>query len=131
MSVNLEELATEIAAMAEKVKTLKADGADGDVVKAAVDALLAVKQTYANNNGGLGVDGQPYEPPLTKAQKKAKAKAEKEAATQSASGAAQAAVSERYNVPFLISFYFVSAPTSNCLPISRLMPRTPRMHRKS
>ena len=91
MSVNLEALAEEIAAMAEKVKTLKADGADGDTVKAAVDALLAIKQTYADNNGGLGVDGQPYEPPLTKAQKKAKAKAEKEAAAKAASTTAGAA----------------------------------------
>lgn len=92
MSVNLEALAVEIAAMAETVKTLKAEGADGDAVKAAVDALLVVKQTYADNNGGLGVDGKPYEPPLTKAQKKAKAKAEKEAAAASASAAsAQAA----------------------------------------
>jgi hypothetical protein len=103
MSVNLEALAVEIAAMAETVKTLKAEGADGDAVKAAVDALLVVKQTYADNNGGLGVDGKPYEPPLTKAQKKAKAKAEKEAAAASASAAsAQAAVSTSGSCPFLL-----------------------------
>jgi hypothetical protein len=41
---------------------------------------LAAKQLYADNNGGIGVDGTPYEPPLTKAQKKAKAKAEKDGA---------------------------------------------------
>lgn len=88
--INLETLASEIAALAEKVKTLKTEGSDADAIKACVDALLAAKQTYADNNGGIGVDGLPYEPPLTKAQKKAKAKAEKEAAAKAGADAAQA-----------------------------------------
>jgi hypothetical protein len=99
-SINLETLATEIAALAEKVKTLKAEGSDADAIKACVDALLAAKQTYADNNGGNGVDGLPYEPPLTKAQKKAKAKAEKEAAAKATASAAtaQAKVSCCYSI---------------------------------
>ena len=94
--VNLESIASEIAALGEKVKTFKAADADADAdsIKACVDAVLAAKQTYADNNGGIGVDGQPYEPPLTKAQKKAKAKAEKEAQAAAAKKAAAAAAAD-------------------------------------
>jgi hypothetical protein len=80
MTINLETLAAEIGTLADKIKTLKSEGADATSIKACVDALLAAKQLYAENNGGIGVDGIPYEPPLTKAQKKAKAKAEKDGA---------------------------------------------------
>lgn len=77
MSVNLEELKKEVQVLAENVTELKASG-DKDAIGAAVAQLLAAKQTYADNNNGIGVDGKPYEPPMSKAEKKAKAKAEKQ-----------------------------------------------------
>lgn len=77
--VDLDELKEEVTALGEKVKALK-DAGEKDAIGPAVEALLAAKQLYADNNNGIGVDGNPYEPPLTKAQKKAKAKAEKAAA---------------------------------------------------
>jgi len=77
-SVNLEELKKEVEALANKVKDLKAgSAADKDAVGAAVQEMLAAKQKYADNNDGIGVDGKPYEPTMTKAEKKAKSKAEK------------------------------------------------------
>ena len=91
MSVNLETLAAEINTLAESVKTLKTAGATGDEVKAAVDGLLAAKQQYADNNGGLGTDGLTYVPPMTNAQKKAKAKADKAAAKAAAAEPTKAA----------------------------------------
>ena len=48
--------------------------------------LLAAKQVYADANGGIGVDGKPYEPPMTKAEKKVKVKAEKAAKTKAEGG---------------------------------------------
>ena len=75
--VNLQQLKEEIAAIGEKIKSLKsASEIDKDAVKAAVADLLAKKKLYADNNDGIGVDGNKYEE-LTKAQKKAKEKAEK------------------------------------------------------
>ena len=74
--VDLEKLKAEVDSLAEQVKTLKAAG-EKDKIGEAVQALLAAKKTYADNNNGIGVDGKPYEEPLTKAQQKAKAKAEK------------------------------------------------------
>eukprot|EP00522_Entomoneis_paludosa_P015533 CAMPEP_0172445112 /NCGR_PEP_ID=MMETSP1065-20121228/5055_1 /TAXON_ID=265537 /ORGANISM="Amphiprora paludosa, Strain CCMP125" /LENGTH=900 /DNA_ID=CAMNT_0013195907 /DNA_START=60 /DNA_END=2762 /DNA_ORIENTATION=+ len=83
--VDLAALKTEIDGLGEKIRQAKESG-EGDV-GALVQQLLTAKQTYADNNNGLGVDGQPYQPPLTKAQKKAKAKAEKEAAAAAAAAA--------------------------------------------
>lgn len=78
----LEKLQQEIAALGETVKSLKtADPVDKDAIAAAVASLLEAKKTYAANNDGIGFDGQPYEEPMTKAQKKAKAKADQEAAS--------------------------------------------------
>jgi hypothetical protein len=74
---DLEKLKEEVTACGEKVKTLKTEGADKVAIGAAVAALLASKKAYAAANNGIGVDGEPFEEPLTKAQKKAKAKAEK------------------------------------------------------
>jgi hypothetical protein len=74
---DLEKLNDEVTACAEKVKTLKTEGGDKVAIGAAVAALLASKKAYAAANNGIGVDGKPFEEPLTKAQKKAKAKAEK------------------------------------------------------
>jgi NAD(P)H-hydrate repair Nnr-like enzyme with NAD(P)H-hydrate dehydratase domain len=89
--VNLDELQQEIATLGDQIKALKASGGDGDAISAAVAALLAAKKLYADNNNGIGFDGQPYEEPLTKAQKKAKAKAEADAAASAASASAAGA----------------------------------------
>jgi hypothetical protein len=81
-AVDLDKLKAEIDAIGEKIKSLKsATGeVDKDGIAAAVASLVAAKKTYADNNNGIGVDGKPFEEPLTKAQKKAKAKAEAGAA---------------------------------------------------
>jgi hypothetical protein len=76
--LNLEQLKEDAEALGEKVKKLKEDGADAEAIKAAVADLLAVKKRYAENNNGIGVDGKPYDEPMTKAQKKAKERAEKQ-----------------------------------------------------
>ena len=81
--VDLNQLKTDIEALGEKVKELKTSGGGDqkDAIGAAVAEMLAKKKEYADNNNGIGVDGNPYEEPLSKAQKKAKAKAEKQDAT--------------------------------------------------
>lgn len=77
-SANLEELKKEVETLANKITELKkASPVDKDTIGAAVQQLLAAKKLYADNNDGIGVDGKPYEQPMTKAEKKAKAKAEK------------------------------------------------------
>jgi WHEP-TRS domain len=87
--VNLEALSADIAGMGEKIKELKSDsGSSPEAISAAVEELLRLKKEYADNNNGIGVDGKPFEKPLSKAEKKAKEKAEKAAAAASAAGAA-------------------------------------------
>ena len=82
-TVNLDALKQEVEALADKVKELKAASpVDKDAIGATVQNLLAAKQKYADNNNGIGVDGKPYEPPMSKAEKKAKAKAEKAEAAE-------------------------------------------------
>lgn len=78
-TVNLEDLKAEVEALANKIKEMKQGSGpvDKDAIGTAVKDMLAAKQKYADNNNGIGVDGKPYEPPMTKAEKKAKAKAEK------------------------------------------------------
>jgi hypothetical protein len=79
--VNLEALKQEVELLGDKVNELKtASPVDKDAIGASVAQLLAAKQKYADNNNGIGVDGEPYEAPMSKAEKKAKAKAEKKAA---------------------------------------------------
>jgi 1,6-anhydro-N-acetylmuramate kinase len=71
--VNLDELKAEILAIGETIKTLKSTTpVDKDAVTAAVASLLAAKQLYADNNNGIGVDGQPFvkDPPSKKDKKK-------------------------------------------------------------
>jgi hypothetical protein len=77
--VELEQLKEQIDAAGEKIKTLKtAEGAvDKDAIGAAVKDLLDLKKQYAENNNGIGVDGKPFEAPMSKAEKKAKDKADK------------------------------------------------------
>ena len=81
---DLQQLKEDIEALGEKVKELKSSGADKESIGSAVAQLLEKKKAYADGNNGIGVDGKPYEEPLTNAQKKAKAKAEKAAAAAAA-----------------------------------------------
>ena len=73
---SLETLAAEIASLGDNIKSLKESGADGATIKAQVDLLLSAKRQYADQNNGIGVDGQPFVEKMTKAQKKAAAKGE-------------------------------------------------------
>jgi hypothetical protein len=77
--VELEQLKEQIDAAGEKIKSLKT--AEGVVDKAAIGAavtnLLELKKQYAELNNGIGVDGKPFEAPMSKAEKKAKDKADK------------------------------------------------------
>lgn len=60
---DLEQLAAEIAALGEQIKSLKAatpGPVDQDAIGAAVASLLAAKKRYAELNNGIGVDGKPF-----------------------------------------------------------------------
>lgn len=85
--IDLAELATRISTLGETIKTLKSSSEqpDADAISAAVAALLDAKRLYAATNGGIGVDGKPWEEPLTKSQKK-KLEKEKKAAEAAACG---------------------------------------------
>jgi hypothetical protein len=85
--IDLAELATRISTLGETIKSLKSSSEqpDADAISAAVAALLDAKRLYAANNGGKGVDGKPWEEPLTKSQKK-KLEKEKKAAEAVAAG---------------------------------------------
>jgi chromosome segregation ATPase len=88
----LETLKMEIEALGTKIRELKETNSSTEDIGAAVEALKTAKKSYADANNGIGIDGQPYQEQLTKAQKKAKAKAEKEAAAAAAGAAATPAV---------------------------------------
>jgi len=86
-TANLNVHKTNITALSESIQTLKkADTIDTAAIGETVKELLAAKQVYADANGGIGVDGKPYEPPMTKAEKKVKVKAEKAAKTKAEGG---------------------------------------------
>jgi hypothetical protein len=88
---DLQQLKVDIDALGEQIKQLKAAASvDKDAVGKVVAELLEKKELYAKENNGVGVDGKPFEEPLTKAQKKAKAKAEKDAASAGAGAGAEA-----------------------------------------
>lgn len=75
---SLPALKTRIENLAESIKSLKSSAEpDKDAIAAAVKELLDAKRTYAANNNGIGVDGKPFEEPMSKSEKKKKAKAEK------------------------------------------------------
>ena len=87
--VDLNVLQARISALGESIKQLKSSSEpDKDAISTAVTALLDAKRTYAKNNGGVGVDGKPWEEPMTKSQKK---KAEKEKKAKEAAEAKAAA----------------------------------------
>lgn len=80
---NLEELRSKVETLAEKITSLKKETpVNKDAIGAAVKELLDAKRTFAENNGGIGVDGKPFEEPLSKAEKKKRAKAEKSVAVK-------------------------------------------------
>ncbi|KAL7540068.1 hypothetical protein ACHAWF_006587 [Thalassiosira exigua] len=90
-SADLPALASSIAAIGESIKLLKSSAEpDKDAVAAAVKSLLDAKRTYAQNNGGIGVDGKKWEEPMSKSEKKKAEKAKKKAAEAAAAGGGEA-----------------------------------------
>ena len=87
-AVDLDELRTRIASLGESIKLLKSSSGDPDkdAIATAVASLLDAKRTYAKNNNGIGVDGKPWEEPMTKQQKKKLEKEKKAAAAAAAAG---------------------------------------------
>jgi hypothetical protein len=71
MAEDLEQLKLQVETLATKVSNLKGEGADKDVIGAAVQELLAAKKKYAENNNGIGVDGKQYVE-MSKSEKKKK-----------------------------------------------------------
>ena len=66
-AVDLTALAATITTLGESIKQLKSSSEpDKDAISTAVTSLLDAKRTYAKNNGGVGVDGKPWEEPMTK-----------------------------------------------------------------
>jgi glutathione S-transferase len=77
--VNLDELRVQIQTIADKITSLKKDpSSNKDEIASSVKALLDAKRLFAQNNNGIGVDGNPFVEPMSKAEKKAKEKAEKQ-----------------------------------------------------
>lgn len=82
---DLESLREQITSLGEQIKSIKAaTPVDKDALTALLPKLLQAKQDFANANNGLDVDGNPYQPPMTKAEKKKKAKEEKAKAAAAA-----------------------------------------------
>jgi len=95
--VDLSAIKSRIDEAAAKVVELKGAKAEVSVIKEAVAALLAAKKEYADNNGGIGADGKPFDDGKKKKKEKkapvedqtpneenAKKKAEKKAAKAAA-----------------------------------------------
>ena len=85
---DLNALQQEIESIGNQIRDLKASGGGGDALGALITQLNTLKKEYADQNGGLGIDGKPYQPPsLSKAEKK-KLEKEKKAAASAANGGA-------------------------------------------
>ncbi len=92
--MSLDELRTKVETIADKITELKkANPVDKDAIGASVKELLDAKRAFAQSNNGIGVDGNPWEEPMSKADKKKKAKAEKAAAAAAAGGGGEGKVS--------------------------------------
>jgi Glutathione S-transferase, C-terminal domain len=76
--VDLDSLKTEIDSLGNQIKQAKADKAEKSVIDTLVQQLLAKKQEYADNNGGMGVDGKPFGAAAGKKKDAAKAQASQE-----------------------------------------------------
>mmetsp|Transcript_16524 Transcript_16524/g.18349 ORF Transcript_16524/g.18349 Transcript_16524/m.18349 type:complete len:923 (+) Transcript_16524:60-2828(+) len=75
---NIESLREKVTKCAETVSNLKKNSPDEkSAIAIAVKEMLAAKKEFADNNDGIGVEGKPYQAPMSKAEKKAKEKAEK------------------------------------------------------
>lgn len=85
-SVDLEAIKAEVSAIGDRIRDLKAGGADKAEIGKAVEELNAAKKKYAENNNGIGVDGKPYEPPMSKAEKKKKEKSDATGSAAEADG---------------------------------------------
>jgi len=84
---NLEEQKEKVDSLAQKIVDLKkADPVDKDAIGATVKELLDAKRTYAEHNKGIGVDGKPWEEPMSKSDKKKKEKLAKAAAAVTVNG---------------------------------------------
>jgi hypothetical protein len=88
---DLVALAAEITRCGDTVKELKRAPGDArpDALKAAVAELVRAKQTYAQHNNGIGLDGKLDTSHMTKAQKKKAAAAAKGEAAAEAPGPAK------------------------------------------
>ena len=79
---SLDEQKEKVNTLAQKIVDLKkADPIDKDAIGSTVKELLDAKRTYAEQNNGIGVDGQPWEEPMSKSEKKKKEKSAKAAVT--------------------------------------------------
>lgn len=78
-AANLEELRANVEAIAASIVALKkAEPVDKEAIATAVKALLEAKRKFADNNNGIGVDGKPFEEPMSKSDKKKADKKKKE-----------------------------------------------------
>ena len=79
---DLKALEATITKLGEEIKRLKSasEAPDKGAVESLVKQLLDAKRTYAEHNHGIGVDGKPFEEPLSKAEQKKRDKAAKSAA---------------------------------------------------
>jgi len=85
--VDLADLASRITALGDSIKTLKSSSEPDKVeISNAVAALMDAKRTYAKNNGGIGIDGNKWEEPMSKSEKKKAEKAAKAAAAAASAG---------------------------------------------
>ena len=87
-TADLSALKAKVEALSDQIRDLKASGSDAakDQIPPLVKEMLAAKKAYADGNGGIGVDGKPYEEPLSKSEKKKREKAAKAAAAAAAAG---------------------------------------------
>jgi DNA-binding FadR family transcriptional regulator len=78
-AANLDELRANVESIAAKIVALKkADPVDKEAIGAAVKDLIDAKRAFAQNNNGIGVDGKPFEEPMSKSDKKKAEKKKKE-----------------------------------------------------
>ena len=89
---DLDELRAKVTSIADEITSFKeTTPVNKEGIAALIPQLLAAKVAFAQANNGIGVDGKPYEAPLSKAEKKKRAKEEKAKAAAAASGGASAA----------------------------------------
>jgi hypothetical protein len=88
----LDELRERVHSIAGAIKHLKSSTpTDKDAISHSVKALLDAKRAYANANGGIDVDGKPWEEPMSNSERK---KLEKEAKRKTALDAVDAAANQ-------------------------------------